>query len=214
MAEPIHTSALVDGLHRLPAPHDRVEFRITAYGKRCVVGYSGSVEDLISANVVTPELLMGKSGRIPIRGRLTRRDKAGGKIRLTYLKYELVVYFLDALERGLTLPGVTDEIIAAAKAEEAAAYEARRHEAPAEEPESQASEPITPETYLQAAAVPLKNLIDIADHFSPALSARVGVYLARIDELLRIESAKRITERPARSSFLKLVVDNTQAARP
>jgi hypothetical protein len=176
------------GPHRLPAPHDRVEFKIYAYIRGygpdptsldCTVQYSGSAEDLIAAGVVTREMITDKTGRIFARGDRTRRDSAGGKIRVRFLKYEIVVDYHDAFDLELTLPGVTDELLVRAAAEAKAKadaewkdYEARR--APAVEEE------------------------DHPDSHSIQLLAR---------------KAKRGAERK-RPAILRLVVDNTQAARP
>jgi hypothetical protein len=197
------------GLHRLPAPHDRVEFRVDTYG----VQYSGSAEDLISANVVTATMLKGKKpgSKMPVSGTRSRRHDLFGRVTVSYLKYGLVVIFREALERGVKLPGVTDEIVAAAKVKADAEWkdhEARcaAHHAPAVEEEDPDPNPI-----YQQLGRELGMLSAIADDDATAedLVALMPEFRAK----LLARKAKRGTERK-RPDFLRLVVDNTTAARP
>jgi hypothetical protein len=194
-AEPI-------GLHRLPAPHDRVEFRIQQHS----VQYSGSAEDLISAGVVSRQMVTDKTGRIYARGNHTRRDAAGGKIHVRYLKYEVVVDFFDALDAGLTLPGVTDELLTAAAAKAEAIAECQRSyrrmdEAPAEE---EAPESIT--DLLHTAAALLKSLASVAMDFENSFGRKILERVGAIDRLIAAEREQPLAKR--RPSYLRLVIDN------
>jgi hypothetical protein len=166
--------------------------------------YSGSAEDLIAASIVTREMITDKkTGQIYTRGSRTRRDSAGGKIWVRHLKYEIVVDFFEALERGIELPGVTGEIIAAAKSETDAQwkdYEARcaRHATDADD------EP-DPNSVDCRVGYEIGTLMAIAEDDATAedLIALMPEFKAK----LLARKAKRDAERK-RPGFLRLVVDN------
>lgn len=203
---PKDRSKSVRGPHRLPAPHDRVEFIVDKHG----VEYSGGIEDLISASVVTASMLKGKrpGSKMPSRGTRSRRHRSFGRVIVSYLKHGLVVRFCHALERDLKLPGVTDEIVSAAKAEadaERQDYEARceaRH-APTWE------EDPDPNSIHRRVGYEFGTLMAIAEDDATAedLIALMPEFKAK----LVARKAKRDAERK-RPDFMRLVVDNE--ARP
>jgi hypothetical protein len=193
----------------LPAPHDRVEFRIQHGG---IVQYSGRIEDLISADVITAEMIGGR--RIPPYAVWTRRDKSGARIFLRFgkvgLKDRLIVEFREGLK--LALPGITGEIVAAATARLEAEeqrfereYERRvanRDEAPADEEEDLDPHSISIDRQVGREIGMLMAIAD-DDATTEDLIALIPEFKAK----LLARKAKRGTERK-RPDFLRLVIDN------
>lgn len=211
MSEPNRSTRSNAGLYHLPAPHDRVEFTLSSSGESFSVQYSGSVEDLISAGVVTRQMVTSnKTGRMYERGKYLRRDAAGGEICIRHLKYEVVVIFYEALELGLTLPGVTEFILAAAKAEaiaEDARYEARC--AAAGRATAREDEEPDLNSVHRRIGFELGTLSAIAD--DDATAEDLIALMPELKAKLLARKAKRGTERK-RPGFLRLVVTNE--ARP
>jgi hypothetical protein len=75
---------------------------------------------------------------------------------------------------------------------------------------AEAREPLTPETYVQAAVVPLTSLAQIAVHFSGHFGVTMRLHLEVIWDLLG-EERKRVAKRQASAWRPVIVVDNTRA---
>lgn len=69
------------------------------------------------------------------------------------------------------------------------------------------AEPLSTEADIKATAAPLEKLNAIAYRMSPRLKENVCAYLARVEELLEMES-ERVAQSKTRPSYLRLVVDN------
>jgi hypothetical protein len=118
------------GFSPLPAPHDRVELRITTFWpirKRALIEYRGTETDLIAAGIVTPKFFLRATGR-------RREDAAKRYITITRLKGRMRLAFNGNPLADPQLPGVSAEAV------EAVAEEYRRElrevcREPAPEPE-------------------------------------------------------------------------------
>jgi hypothetical protein len=203
------------GYRPLAAPHDGVTFRIRGVSGigHIYVEYRGLETDVIAAGIATAEFFTPQPGR-------GRDDAAGRSVWLRRRKDGVrIVTFLGDPFLQPCLPGITSELVSAALAEDERAH--GTHEQICARARAVASqwvsppEPTTLETYLKAAAAPIRNLVVIAGRFSPLLMDKVHRHLIQIEELIAAETQRMATRgseprrapRP-RPSFLKLVVDN------
>jgi hypothetical protein len=162
------------------------------------VEYRGTESQLIAAGIVTAEFLVPRPGH-------PRRDGAGRRVKLERrLEGIRVVTFYGDPFAAPRLHAITEELVNEA-IEERQRFdrEDREREVQYVEP---VSEPTTDMAYIDAAAMPLKNLSGIAQHFSKQLGNEVWERIGQIIRLLDKER-ERMAER-RRPSYLRLVVDN------